>query len=61
MTTLALYLGLAHDGGRSLQLTWQGDRIVRVRASDGRVVAYRYDDDGDLAHVARRCSSEAGA
>ncbi|MDQ2724437.1 MAG: DUF6531 domain-containing protein, partial [Actinomycetota bacterium] len=34
---------LAHEGGRSLLLSWSYERLVAVTASDGRHVRYRYD------------------
>lgn len=36
------------SGGRTLTLTWAGDRISSVRDSAGRSVAYDYNADGDL-------------
>ncbi len=39
---------LAHVGGRSVRLDWAGDRIAALASSDGRRVAYAYDDAGDL-------------
>lgn len=39
---------LAHEGGKRLDVQWDGVRIVGVVCSDGRQVAYRYDDAGNL-------------
>ncbi len=40
-------LAMEHEGGRSLELDWDGDRIVSVRSSDGRRADYAYEG-GDL-------------
>ncbi len=40
--------GLVHERGRSIAVDWDGDRIARVGASDGRWVAYSYDERGRL-------------
>ena len=42
---------LAHVGGRSVRLDWEGERIAALASSDGRRVAYAYDDAGDLARA----------
>ena len=42
---------IVHAGGRSVSLEWSGRRVGAVRASDGRVVRYRYDGAGDLVEV----------
>ena len=47
---------IAHPGGRSVSLEWSGRRVGAVRASDGRVVRYRYDGAGDLVEVVGRRS-----
>jgi RHS repeat-associated protein len=39
---------LIHEGGRRLRLDWGGARIVGVACSDGRRLAYRYDESGNL-------------
>ncbi len=44
---------LVHDGGRRLDVEWQGDRIAAVRSSCGRSVSYEYNDAGDLVGVRR--------
>jgi RHS repeat-associated protein len=51
--TGGLLTALAHEGGRSLALEWDGPRIVAVRSSCGRAATYRYDDAGDLVAVDR--------
>lgn len=48
-----LLVSLVHEGGRRLDLEWEGPRIVAVRGSCGRVARYRYDDEGDLVAVER--------
>ena len=53
---------LVHERGRRLGLEWDGDRIVAVSGSDGRRVAYRYDQ-GLLAEAdgpARRAPLRVG-
>lgn len=45
-------VGLAHDGGRTLRVEWDGDRIAAVHDGAGRTARYRYDD-GHLAEVQR--------
>jgi RHS repeat-associated protein len=52
-TTTFAYTGgvltaVEHEGGRRLELDWDGPRIVAVRSSCGRVARYHYDDAGDL-------------
>jgi RHS repeat-associated protein len=42
---------LAHEGGKRLDVVWDGDRIVGLVCSDGRRVAYRYDNAGNLIEV----------
>lgn len=44
---------LDHSSGRRLDLDWAGDRVVRLRSSDGREVAFGYDADGDLVRAVR--------
>ena len=39
---------LEHERGRSIDLVWDGDRVVAARASDGREVTYAYDAAGRL-------------
>jgi len=39
---------VTHARGRSLDLVWDGDRVVAVRASDGREATYDYDEHGQL-------------
>ncbi len=39
---------LAHHHGRQIDLVWGEDRVVAVRASDGREVRYSYDEGGRL-------------
>lgn len=39
---------MVHSGGRRLDLSWDANRIVAVRASDGREATYDYDEQGDL-------------
>ncbi|NNC11906.1 type IV secretion protein Rhs [Planctomonas sp. JC2975] len=51
------FAGLIHERGRSVSVEWSGDRIVRATASDGRQVAYRYDESGRLVEA----SGPAGA
>lgn len=51
--TGGLLVTIRHDGGRELQLEWDGARITTVRSSCGRRATYRYDDRGDLVNVAR--------
>jgi len=51
--TGGLLAAIRHDGGRELQLDWDGARIVAVRSSCGRRATYRYDDRGDLVGVER--------
>jgi RHS repeat-associated protein len=41
-------VGLVHQGGKRLSLDWDGDRIIGLECSDGRRVAYRYDEAGNL-------------
>ncbi len=45
---------LEHERGRAVDLAWDGerDRVVEATASDGRRVAYDYDDGGRLLAVA---------
>ncbi|MGH3767927.1 MAG: DUF6531 domain-containing protein [Pseudonocardiaceae bacterium] len=57
-TTTFLHTGgllttIRHDGGRELQLDWDGARLAAVRSSCGRHATYRYDERGDLAGVQR--------
>ena len=53
---------LVHERGRRLGLEWDGDRIVAVSGSDGRRVAYRYDQgllaEADGPAGARRYGSD---
>ena len=53
---------LVHERGRRLVLEWDGDRIVAASASDGRRVAYRYDQgllaEADGPAGARRYGSD---
>ncbi len=51
--TGGLLTSLAHEGGRTLALEWDGARVVAVRSSCGRSASYRYDDAGDLVGAAR--------
>ena len=44
--------GLAHSGGRRLELSWAGGQICGLASSDGRHVAYRYEGP-DLVAVQR--------
>ncbi len=39
---------LAHEGGKRLRVVWEGDRIAGLVCSDGRRMAYRYDEAGNL-------------
>ena len=39
---------LAHERGRSITLAWAEDRVAEARASDGRRIAYGYDEVGRL-------------
>ena len=39
---------LVHERGRRVLLSWAGERIVGVSGSDGRLVAYDYDEAGRL-------------
>ncbi|MDD9370722.1 MAG: DUF6531 domain-containing protein, partial [Acidimicrobiales bacterium] len=48
-----LLTSVDHDGGRRLELDWDGARIVAVRSSCGRVARYAYDESGDLARTER--------
>lgn len=40
-----------HESGAAVDFVWAGDRIAQARASDGRRVAYRYDDRGRLVEA----------
>lgn len=61
-TTVALewsgtrLVAVAHERGRRIELSWTGEdaaaRICGLRASDGRTVAYAYDDQGRLVAAA---------
>ena len=51
--TGGLLSSVAHEGGRRLDLDWDGARVVAVRSSCGRVARYTYDDAGDLARSDR--------
>ena len=42
---------LAHERGRWIALTWGGDRVAALDASDGRRTEYGYDDAGRLVSV----------
>ncbi|MGH3566615.1 MAG: DUF6531 domain-containing protein [Pseudonocardia sp.] len=42
---------LAHQGGKRLDVVWDGDRITGLVCSDGRQVTYRYDKAGNLVEV----------
>ncbi|HEX6568447.1 MAG TPA: DUF6531 domain-containing protein, partial [Acidimicrobiales bacterium] len=44
-------VGIAHAGGATVTLAWDGDRVAELRSSDGRRVGYRYDDQGRLVEV----------
>ena len=46
-------VAVTHDSGRRLTIDWDGQRIVAVRSSCGRVARYCYDDAGDLVHTER--------
>jgi len=46
--TGGLLTAVEHEGGRRLELDWEGARIVAVRSSCGRVARYQYNDAGDL-------------
>ena len=48
-----LLTAVAHEGGRRLELDWDGSRVVAVRSSCGRTARYAYDDTGDLARTER--------
>ena len=43
---------IRHVRGHEISLEWNGDRIVAVRADDGRRVEYRYDGAGRLVEAA---------
>jgi RHS repeat-associated protein len=47
--TGGLLTAVAHEGGRRLELDWDGARVVAVRSSCGRVARYQYNHAGDLA------------
>lgn len=42
---------ISGSGGRSIVLTWSGDRVASLEDSAGRTVEYEYDLDGDLVEV----------
>jgi RHS repeat-associated protein len=42
---------IAHEGGKRLDVHWDGDRIIGLVCSDGRRVTYRYDDAGNLVEA----------
>src|SRR4051794_8881907 len=44
---------ITHAGGRWVELVWDDARVGAVRSSDGRVVRYEYDSEGDLVAVDR--------
>jgi len=46
--TGGLLTAVDHEGGRRLELDWDGARVVAVRSSCGRVARYHYNDAGDL-------------
>jgi YD repeat-containing protein len=46
---------VTHAAGRSVALVWDGSRVSAVHASDGRIVRYEYDSDGDLVGVDGPC------
>ena len=48
-----LMVAVRHQGGRRLDLDWDGARVVALRSSCGRSARYRYDDAGDLVAVDR--------
>ncbi len=52
-------VGLRHQGGKRVELIWDGDRISELVCSDGSRVSYRYDNAGNLVEVGgprvRRC------
>ncbi len=39
---------VVHERGRSIELVWDGERVASLHCSDGRVVGYRYDEQGRL-------------
>jgi RHS repeat-associated protein len=44
---------LVHRGGKRIDLTWDGERIVAAACSDGRRVSYSYDGVGNLVQADR--------
>ncbi|HEV7805726.1 MAG TPA: HYD1 signature containing ADP-ribosyltransferase family protein [Solirubrobacteraceae bacterium] len=42
---------LVHEGAKSIELRWEGERIVAAACSDGRRVSYEYGEDGSLVQV----------
>lgn len=51
--TGGLLTSVTHEGGRRLELDWDGARVTAVRSSCGRVARYVYDDTGDLVRSER--------
>jgi RHS repeat-associated protein len=51
--TGGLLTSVAHEGGRRLELDWDGARVVAVRSSCGRTARYHYNEAGDLARTER--------
>jgi RHS repeat-associated protein len=51
--TGGLVTSVAHEGGRRLELEWDGPRVTVVRSSCGRVARYQYDGAGDLVRTER--------
>jgi RHS repeat-associated protein len=44
---------LTHATGKRVDVRWDGDRVVGLDCSDGRSVAYGYDDAGTLVEASR--------
>lgn len=44
-------VGISHERGRAITLTWAGERISAATTSDGRTASYTYDGEGHLLSV----------